>query len=110
MSNDFEKYEVIVSKESRELAEKLVKMTLGDRAREVLLNREKFSAKDIPEIIRKRNFVDTFKVAILMVIAVNSTGCAVRCSVTPVQAEEFTQKTVTNQFFDWMFNSNKEGK
>lgn len=30
-------------------------------------------------------------------------GCAVRCSVTPVQAEEFTQKTVTNQFFDWMF-------
>ena len=37
------------------------------------------------------------------------TGCAMRVSVTPIQAEEFTQKTVTNQLFDWLFNA-KENK
>lgn len=30
-------------------------------------------------------------------------GCALRVSVTPIQAEELVQKSVTNQFFDWIF-------
>lgn len=37
-------------------------------------------------------------------------GCAVRMSVTPIQAEEFTQKTVTNQFLDWLFNKGDDKK
>jgi hypothetical protein len=36
------------------------------------------------------------------------TGCALRVSVTPIQAEELVQKSVTNQFFDWLWDT-KEG-
>lgn len=39
-----------------------------------------------------------------IVLVLMTSGCAMRVSVTPIQQEEFTQKTVTNQFFDWVFN------
>lgn len=37
-------------------------------------------------------------------------GCAARLSITPIQQEEFVQKTFTNQLFDWVFNKSEEKK
>lgn len=41
---------------------------------------------------------------VLMALLMYLSGCAVRCSVTPIQAEEIVQKSTTNQLWDWMFN------
>lgn len=48
--------------------------------------------------------------ALAGIVLVLMSGCAVRMSVTPIQSEEFVQKTVTNQFFDWMFKGSEETK
>lgn len=35
-------------------------------------------------------------------------GCAFRMTVTPITAEEITQKSVTNQMYDYLFGGEKK--
>ena len=55
-------------------------------------------------------FITLCLTAFLVGLAGLQTGCALRVSVTPITAEEIVQKSVTNQFFDWMFKGSEAKK
>lgn len=46
-------------------------------------------------------------IAAIAVGLMGLTGCAFRMTVTPITAEEITQKSVTNQFYDWLFKKDE---